>query len=77
MSKVEAVGLKAVRRGTTVPVRVGDAVSDPQGQEGTLKALHGFQPGGHLITVETADGREVTQWDRVWGLSVKTVYERQ
>ncbi|HST86284.1 MAG TPA: hypothetical protein VLL08_31390 [Kineosporiaceae bacterium] len=74
--KVVAVGLKAVRRRTDVPVLIGDAVTDPQGQPGVLKVLHEAQVGGYLVTVETADGRELTQWDRVWGLTVRTVYQR-
>jgi len=74
--KVVAVGLKAVRRGTTEPVEIGDTVTSSQGQSARIKVLHEAEVGGYLITVETADGRELTQWDRVWGITVSTVWER-
>ena len=73
---IEAVGLKAVRRGTAVPVLIGDAVADLQGKQAILKALHERESGGYLVTVE-ADGREFKQWDRIWKLDVRAVYERK
>ena len=72
---IEVIGLKAVRRGTAVPVLIGDAVADLQGQQGILKALHDRESGGYLVTVD-ADGREYQQWDQIWGLKVEAVYER-